>query len=133
MPSELRIIRFHLNEATAAVRLLAPRLKLEVPETEVLGAHATPDGTANVLLRYGEEGADIVIGNNQLAASLIAYCNSIKLPLPQEGRKSIQVSKEHVDLRINTLDIYGQAVAALASAADGAAPQSAAAAINQAG
>ncbi len=123
MPSEIRIIRFCLNEVTAAVKLLAPRLKLQVPDREVLGAHPALDGTANVLLRYGEAGSGIVVSNSQLAASLIAYCHSIKLPLPQEGQKSIQVSKEHVDLRINTLDIYGQAEIALASAADATAAQ----------
>jgi hypothetical protein len=120
MPSELRIIRFGLTEVTAAVKTLAPRIKLQVPDTVILSAHAAPDGTANALLRYGEAGTGIVISNSQLAASLIAYCRSLKLPLPQEGQKSIQVSKENIDLRINMLDVYGQAVTALASAADAA-------------
>lgn len=116
MPNQFHIIRFDLNEVSAAVKLLAPRLNLEVPETEILDAHAAPDGTANVLLRYGEAGTGIVISNAQLAASLIAYCHSLKLSLPKEGQKSIQVSKEHIDLRVSTPDVYANAVAEIASA-----------------
>lgn len=105
MPSELRIIRFRLDEVSAAVQSFAPRISLTVPETNILSAHAAPDNTPNVLLRYGEKEASVVISNNRLAASLIAYCQILKIPLPREGQKSIQVSKDNVDLRMSSMDL----------------------------
>ncbi len=92
MSSELRIIRFQLDEVSAAVLSLAPRINLKVSESPILGAHAAPDGSPKTLLRYGEAGTGIVMSNNQLAASLIAYCHMVNIPLPREGKKSIQVS-----------------------------------------
>lgn len=123
MPSELRIIRFRLDEVSAAVLSLAPRINLKVPGTAILGTYPAPDGTPNALLRYGGAGTDIVISNNQLAASLIAYCHNVKIELPREGKKSIQVSKDHIDLRINTAEAGGRSTAAIAVETETAAPQ----------
>jgi len=105
MPCEFRIIRFRLDEVSAAVQSFAPRISLTVPDTNILSAHAAPDSTPNVLLRYGEEEASVVLSNNRLAASLIAYCQILGIPLPREGQKSIQVSKDNVDLRMSSMDL----------------------------
>jgi len=100
MPSELRIIRFQLDEVTVAVKSLSSRMKMAVPEARILEAHVAPDGSSNTLLRYKGEEKVIPITNNQLAACLIAYCEKIKVPLPRKSSKSLHVSKEYMDMRI---------------------------------
>ncbi|GAB4229728.1 MAG: hypothetical protein Kow0032_11110 [Methyloligellaceae bacterium] len=108
MASEFRIIRFRLDEVSIAIRSFAPRIKMKVPQSCILEMHPAPDGTPNALLRYAETDTGIAISNNRLAASLIAYCQKTQIPLPRSGKKSIQVMKDHVDLRISVPDTSGK-------------------------
>ncbi len=105
MPSELRILRFRLDEVTNAVRNVAPRMDMSVPEQAVTGVHAAPDGTPKVMLRYEEPGKAVVMTNAQLAACLIAYCDQfLDMPLCREAKKAIEVARGNVDLRISHAD-----------------------------
>lgn len=108
MACEIRIIRFRLDEVSIALKSFAPRINIEVPERHILEAHAAPDGTPNALLLYAETETGIAISYSQLAASLIAYCQKSNIPLFREGQKSIQVSKEHIDLCMNMPDPGGR-------------------------
>ena len=100
MPSELRIIRFQLDEISIAVKAFASRIKMVVPATKILEAYVAPDGSPNTLLRYEGEEKFVPISNTRLAACLIAYCEKLKIPLPRKASKSLHVSKEHMDMRI---------------------------------
>ena len=114
MPSEIRIIRFQLDEVSVAVKDFSPRIDMNVPETMIQDVHVAPDGSPNILLRYDGEESIIPITNNRLAASLIAYCQKIKVPLPREAPKSMHVSKEHVDLRMGLPTLESMPLSALA-------------------
>ena len=85
MPSELRIIRFKLDEVAIALRAFAPRIELDMPDSKLTS-----------------------VSNNQLAASLIQYCMTGGIPLPRMGNKEIGVSTTYIDLKIglshHTLD-----------------------------
>lgn len=100
MPNEIRIIRFQLDEVSVAVKSFSPRINMNVPATMIQEVHVAPDGSPNTLLRYDGEEKVIPISNNRLAASLIAYCQKVKVPLPRKAKKSIHVSKEYVDIRM---------------------------------
>jgi hypothetical protein len=100
MPNEIRIILFQLDEVSVAVKSFSPRINMNVPATMIQEVHVAPDGSPNTLLRYDGEESVIPITNNRFAASLIAYCQKIKVPLPREATKSMHVSKEHVDIRM---------------------------------
>ena len=100
MPSELRILRFKLDEVSVAVKSFSSRIKMAVPATMILEAHVAPDGSPNILLRYEGEEKVVAITNNRLAASLIAYCQIINVPLPRKASKSLNVFKEYMDMRI---------------------------------
>jgi len=100
MPNEIRIIRFQLDEVSVAVKSFSSRINMVVPATRVLEAHGAPDGSPNTLLRYEGEEKVIPMTNNSLAASLIAYCQRIEVPLPHKSVKSLHVFKEYIDMRI---------------------------------
>lgn len=105
MPSELRILRFRLNEVTQAVKNLAPHMELNVPEQAISETHAAPDGTPKVILRYEDPGAGAVMTNAQLAACLIASCeHALDMPLSRDATKAIEIARGNVDLRISHPD-----------------------------
>lgn len=114
MPNEIRIIRFQLDEVSAAVKSFSPRINMNVPASAIQEVHIAPDGSPNTLLRYDGEEKVVPITNNRLAASLIAYCQKIKVPLPREAKKSMHVSKEYVDIRMGLPALGSVALSALA-------------------
>ncbi len=108
MPSELRIIRFKLDEVAIALRAFAPRIELDMPDSELTSAaHGTGQEAPTTSFAL-ESGDELSVSNNQLAASLIQYCMTGGIPLPRMGNKEIGVSTTYIDLKIglshHTLD-----------------------------
>lgn len=101
MPSELRIIRFSLKEVEMALRKLAPRIGLTVPEGEFLSATADDcaEKPATIFAMTGKADG-MTVPNGLLAASLIYHCRSGDIVLPKDGTKEIYAAPEFVELRI---------------------------------
>jgi hypothetical protein len=101
MASELRIIRFKLDEVGTALRALAPRIDLDIPGGDfVSAAPGNGQDSPSTSIVVGGEGEGITVSNGKLAASLILYCKQAGIPLPREGNKEIYVSGKFIELRI---------------------------------
>lgn len=103
MPSELRILRFKLDEVGESLRALGPRIGVIVPDGEFISAApaVVPEEEApNTSFAVNGSDESLTITNGKLAASLIHYCNEMGISLPREGKKEIYVSSQFVELRI---------------------------------
>lgn len=101
MPSELRILRFGLDEAASALRMLAPRIGIRVPDIAFASAEAVLDSeTPGTCFNLGGSGGQFTVTNGQLAASFFYYCDHAGLQLPRDGKKEIYVSPGFIELRI---------------------------------
>ena len=101
MASELRILRFKLGEVGTALRGLAPRLELEIPEGDFASASpGSEQDSASTSFAVGGDGKNLTVTNGELAASLILHCQNAGIPLPREGKKEIYVSGKFIALRI---------------------------------
>ena len=100
MPSDLRIIRFKLDEVAAALRAFAPRIGLDMPGGEFTSAaHVTGKNVPTTSFAV-KGGGELSITDSHLAASLIHYCITGGITLPRAGEKVLSVSAAHIDLRI---------------------------------
>jgi len=100
MPSELRIIRFKLDEVANALRGFAPRIGLDMPDGELTSAaHVTVQEIPCTSFALKDGGGELSVSNSQLAASLIHYCITGGIPLPRTGDKEISVSSKFIDLK----------------------------------
>ncbi len=101
MPSELRILRFKLDEVAESLRSLGPRIGVDIPDGDFICAvSGSGEHTPNTLFTVIGSKESVTISNGKLAASLIHYCKSIRIKLPREGNKKIYVSPHFVELRI---------------------------------
>jgi len=101
MPSELRILRFKLDEVAESLRSLGPRIGVDIPDGDFLSAVAGSDEHApNTSFTLNGSKERVTISNGKLAASLIHYCNEIAIPLPRDGNKELHVSSQFIELRI---------------------------------
>ncbi|MFQ5626845.1 MAG: hypothetical protein ACE5FM_09365 [Methyloligellaceae bacterium] len=101
MPSELRIIRFKLDEVAIALRDFASRIGLDMPDGELTSAaHVTGQEIPCTSFALKGGGDELSISNSHLAASLIHYCITGGVPLPRAGNKEISVSSKFIDLKV---------------------------------
>lgn len=101
MPSELRILRFRLDEAENALRDLAPRIGLMLPEGGFTSSEPV-SGAQVASTCFEVEGGDneVRVSNGQLAASLIYFCRKNRIDVPDEGTKEIYAAPDFVELRV---------------------------------
>ena len=101
MPSELRIVRFKLDEVGKSLRFMGPRIGLYVPDGDFVSAAAgSGDKASNTSFTLNGLDKSVTISNGTIAASLIHYCKEIGIKLPRKGNKEIYVSQQFVELRI---------------------------------
>ena len=101
MPSELRILRFRLDEVGKFLRFLGPRIGLYVPDVYFVSASAVSgDKASNTSFTLNGLDKSVTISKGTIAASLIHYCKEIGIKLPRKGNKEIYVSQQFVELRI---------------------------------
>ncbi len=105
MPEELRKIHFPNDELQAAVVDYCLRSKIRLPDTNIEELEVRDDANAMVVLKYATTGPDeeneVELTRDQVAAALIRYCSSIKVPLPRSARKVLQPADEGISLLIN--------------------------------
>lgn len=117
MPSELRILRFRLDEAEAAIRMLAPRIGMVIPDGAFNSANNDPSvETPSTVFCQNNGENQIRVTNGKLAASLIYLCRQNGVELPDEGTKEIYVSSGFVELRMVLRHQAEQGMAARISA-----------------
>lgn len=100
MPSELRVIRFRVDEVEAALRMLAPRIGLILPE----GGFSAPENDSmteipSTTFQVAGQEKRISVQNGPVAASMINYCKCYGIPLPKDGKKKLFVSSDFLELR----------------------------------
>jgi hypothetical protein len=101
MASELRILRFGLNEVGESLRSLGPQIGLDVPDGEFISTVAgSGEQASDSCFTMSGSLESVTISNNKLAACLIHYCKNHGIPLPRDGKKKIFVSPQFVELRI---------------------------------
>ena len=104
MPSELRVLRFHMDEVTEALQAFAPRAGLDLPNKPIVWAQACSGASASqTCFKFVGSDVDLMISNDMIAASLIFHCQTLGIPLPRNWDKSISVSTSHIELRVTNL------------------------------
>ena len=102
MPAEVRYVIFHLSEVLVAINEYWVRRKIALPVGDVTPS-LKPDSLACVVLTVAgdevpEHAKELIIEGNELAAALILFCRSRKIPLPATADKSLTVVGEHLGL-----------------------------------
>ena len=93
VPSELRVLRFQMEEVTEALQAFAPRVGLSMPNKPIVWAEACSGANASqTCLKFVGSDADLMISNDMIAAGLIAHCQANGIPLPRSWEQSISVA-----------------------------------------
>jgi len=107
MPSELRILRFKLDEVAESLRSLGPRIGVDIPDGDFICAvSGSGEHTPTTLFTVIGSKDSVTISNGLLAASLIHYCKEIAIPLPRHGDKELHVSSQFIELRIKQANMH---------------------------
>ena len=107
MPSELRILRFKLDEVAGSLRTLGPLIGVDIPDGDFLYAVAgSGEHAPETSFAVSGSKESVIISNDKLAASLIRYCREIAVPLPREGDKELHVSSQFIELRIKQANMH---------------------------
>ncbi len=95
MPREIRNIIFTTNEVLFAVKDCRQRLKDALPPGSILDCKILdkPDVHAEIEMSCDPDGHKriITIENEELTAALILFCVNLRLPLPANAIKILQV------------------------------------------
>lgn len=101
MTSEVRFLRFEPEEVVEALKSFAARLAVAVPATPLRALKAVNvAGKRSVALSFQACERPVTVSEGELAASLIAWCQTEGIMLPRESRKQIIVADEYVELRL---------------------------------
>lgn len=104
MPSELRVLRFQMDEVTEALQAFAPRIGLNMPNKPIVWAQAGSGAApAEACLKLLGCDTDLKVSNDIMTASLISYCQTHDIPIPRAWDKSIFVASDYIELRISNL------------------------------
>ncbi len=105
MPTEERFIKFTLNEAIEALRVISKRGNFSLPASSAKSAveTASQDGELAVELTFNGSNEVIVIPNAVVAAALISFCGRFNIPIPKQANKCLGVMGQSMMLRINSV------------------------------
>ena len=105
MPAELRKSLFSKDELQAAVVDYCLRAKIRLPEKNIEDLEVRADPEAMVVLKYAAtvpgDDTEVELSRDQVAAALIRYCSTIKVPLPRSAQKVLQPTDDGISLMIN--------------------------------
>jgi hypothetical protein len=99
--TEQRTVGFDATEILRALTVVPQAAKLlGASSNTVRGVEFLPDKAAVLFTRSGDTTDTTVVAAEALAALLVAYCVTIRLPLPHAGKKQIVVEADQVTLHI---------------------------------
>ena len=104
VPSELRVLRFQMDEITEALQAFAPRVGLSMPNKPIVWPEACPGANASqTRFKFVGCDTDLTMSNDMIAAGLISHCQANGIPLPRTWEKSISVATSYIELRVANL------------------------------
>jgi hypothetical protein len=103
MPTELRTIVFSQQEVLEALVALDRVSKQGWPAGQIMGLHLESEPALSVhldLMATDGLRKRVAIAIPNVAAALIGYCKSKRIPLARHARKSLQVVGDQLALRL---------------------------------
>jgi hypothetical protein len=105
MPREDRRIIFEFQETYKALYALCVQREMKKPPPGMVGAVIQhPDDANKVIVRidnaHSNTQQDIEFSGDFLAAALMLYCRTIRIPLPKSAQKSVEFAPDGVILRV---------------------------------
>jgi hypothetical protein len=105
MPREDRRIIFEFQETYKALYALCVQKELPKPPPGIVAAVVPhPMDETKVLVRIENPqtniAQDLEFTRDFLAAALMLYCRTIRVPLPKNAHKSVELAQENVILRV---------------------------------
>ncbi len=105
MPREDRRIIFEFQETYKALYALSMQKELRTPPPGLVAAVvAHPTDPTKVLVRienpHKNMAQDVEFTRDFLAASLMLYCRTCRIPLPKTAQKSVELAPDNVILRV---------------------------------
>lgn len=105
MPREDRRIIFEFQETYKALYALCVQNELKKPPPGLVAAVVQhPTDTSKVLVRienpHSNLAQDVEFTRDFLAAALMLYCRTCRIPLPKTAHKSVELGSDNVVLRV---------------------------------
>jgi len=103
MPSELRQIIFTNEELVAAIQLLYQRSRQAFPRGRVWDITVSEDNGCQVdcdVVDTKNFRDRVTVSGEKLAAALILYCMTHKVPIPAAARKTLNIVNKQLALRV---------------------------------
>jgi hypothetical protein len=100
MSSEMRKIEFDLLEVRAALKAFALKTKLKITDQIVKSVEPDGAGTGRLKIRFSEGGDSLVLGDKDLSAALLVFCQEKQIPVPKGGKKVLKAEGTKVTLLI---------------------------------
>jgi hypothetical protein len=104
MPSELRQIIFSSDETVAAIRQLFQRSNRAFPEGHIAQVTVSPASGCQVDCEIEDDNKmrdRVTVAGEKLAAALLLYCMTRKIPVPAAAAKTLSVVNGHLALCIS--------------------------------
>jgi len=104
MPSEHRVIVFTSEEAIDAIARFSKMLDTPLFRGKPTELHVRKNPQVRAILEVEKRGSEeietIDLNSSHLAAALINFCREIRIPLPRNAKKELDVSGEQLVLRL---------------------------------
>lgn len=105
MPREDRRIIFEFQETYKALYALCMQKELRTPPPGLVASVVMhPADATKVLVRienpHKNVAQDVEFTRDFLAAALMLYCRTCRIPLPKTAQKSVELAQENVILRV---------------------------------
>lgn len=105
MPREDRWIYFDFEEVYKAIYALSVQKQLKKPPIGLITAVAETPGDVNTIVFQFANPQENTVGAREysrdfLAAAVMLYCRTLRIPLPKSATKQVEISKGQVVLRV---------------------------------
>lgn len=105
MPREDRRIIFEFQETYKALFALCVQKEMKKPPPGLVAAvNQHPDDSTKILVRienpHSNMVQDVEFTRDFLAAALMLYCRTCRIPLPKSAQKSVELGTDSIILRV---------------------------------
>ena len=105
MPTEYRKLVFSNGELRQAVAEFSEANGLILPQDEIIKLDLTGQRQHPVTYHYTtgtQRGStEVSLSRDQLAAALIIYCRSLRIPVPRSAQKNVKIDGTEVSLLLH--------------------------------